>query len=117
MESGATQEILVILKDTDSHAPLPSLGSTYKTRQVISPRVFTVESTGAGLAALQERSDMTVVSGNNPLPESIDDLTESEQLFMAAWLSRWQKQEAKQRPGDGLSWDAPGFTPPDPPVT
>lgn len=34
-------------------------------------------------------------------------------LFVAAWRDR---QHPEQRIGDGLSWDAPGFHPPDPPA-
>jgi hypothetical protein len=45
--------------------------------------------------------------------EVLDDLAPAERDFVAAWRTR----AAKRRPGDGLSWDAPGFAPPDRPTT
>lgn len=116
MQTGGNQEVLVVRKNIGTLSTTPPLGNAYKIRQAISPRVFTVESTGSELDTLQKMPDLTVISGDQPLPESIDDLTESEKLFVAAWISRQRKPEAKQRFGDGLSWDAPGFTPPDPPA-
>lgn len=116
IESGGNQEFLIVLKNSEGNAKFLSIGSIYKIRQVVSSRVFTVECSGAELTALRKMPDLTVVSGGNSLPESVDNLTEGEKLFVAAWMSRQQKQETKQRPGDGLSWDAPGFTPPDPPA-
>jgi hypothetical protein len=37
------------------------------------------------------------------------DLRPNEKLFVEAWRKR---MENKDRPGEGLPWDAPGFTPP-----
>ena len=34
-------------------------------------------------------------------------------LFVDAWRTRLD-EPAKQRPGDEMPWDAPGFEPPDP---
>jgi hypothetical protein len=45
-----------------------------------------------------------------PLAEAAPPLTETEQLFAAAWAVQGHKSSA--RPGDGADWDAPGFTPP-----
>ncbi|MCP2368379.1 hypothetical protein BCL57_002552 [Agromyces flavus] len=43
------------------------------------------------------------------VPASVD-LAPTERLFVDAWLSR---RETKDRPADGLHWDAPGKEPPD----
>ncbi|MDY7088745.1 MAG: hypothetical protein SYR96_27025 [Actinomycetota bacterium] len=45
-------------------------------------------------------------------PEVLLGLDPAARLFVAAWRDR---QHPKKRIGDGLSWDAPGFRPPDPP--
>lgn len=45
-----------------------------------------------------------------PLAQADPPLTDSEQLFAAAWAAQGHKSAA--RPGDGAHWDAPGFTPP-----
>ena len=39
-------------------------------------------------------------------------LTEGERLFAEGWLER-QSRGPKERKGEGLPWDAPGFQPPD----
>jgi hypothetical protein len=44
------------------------------------------------------------------------DLAPHERIFVAAWRDRRARQTPKDRPGDGLSWDTPGFQPPDPPA-
>ena len=41
-----------------------------------------------------------------------DTLTVAENAFVSAWESR---RRPKERLGEGLSWDSPGFLPPDPP--
>ncbi len=49
--------------------------------------------------------------GQHPPREVLDDLAESERLFVDGWLSRFH--EKSDRPGEGLSWDAEGMSPPD----
>jgi hypothetical protein len=44
------------------------------------------------------------------LDQAQPPLTETEQLFAAAWAAQGHKYTA--RPGDGADWDSPGFTPP-----
>jgi hypothetical protein len=41
---------------------------------------------------------------------AVDDLDEGARLFVSAWLE--SPTVKANRPGDGLSWDAPGFEPP-----
>ncbi len=48
--------------------------------------------------------------GTVPLDQADPPLTETEQLFAAAWAAQGQK--SAPRPGDGANWDTPGFTPP-----
>jgi hypothetical protein len=50
---------------------------------------------------------------DDPPPRLPPDLTQSERLFVAAWEAR---RQPKSRVGEGLSWDAPGFLPPDSPT-
>lgn len=47
--------------------------------------------------------------GDIPAEEAAD-FTPAERLFVEAWLSR---RETKNRPGEGLPWDAPGREAPD----
>ncbi len=44
--------------------------------------------------------------------------TDGERMFVDAWLARKTPQVTESNaPGEGLSWDAPGLTPPDVPGT
>jgi hypothetical protein len=43
----------------------------------------------------------------------LDELDEGARLFVTAWRER--PLSKPDRPGEGLSWDAPGFEPPGPP--
>ena len=44
----------------------------------------------------------------------LDELDEGAQLFVRAWRER--PLSKPDRRGEGLSWDAPGFEPPDRPA-
>jgi hypothetical protein len=44
---------------------------------------------------------------------ALDDLDEGARLFVRSWRER--PLQKPDRPGDGLSWDHPGFQPPDRP--
>ena len=43
----------------------------------------------------------------------VEELDSGSRLFVDAWQAH--KPAATERPGDGLPWDSPGFTPPDRP--
>lgn len=49
-----------------------------------------------------------VVEPGAPAP-ALEGLSAGEQLFVSGWLAR---SAPKERPGEGLAWDAPGYTPP-----
>lgn len=66
------------------------------------PRLLVVESAVAP-------DGFRAVGPQDPIPP---DLSEGERLFAAAWQ---QSKLPKSRDAEGLSWDAPGFQPPDDP--
>ena len=45
----------------------------------------------------------------------LEELEDDARLFLSAWLER--PAAKRDRPGEGLPWDAPGFEPPGPPTT
>lgn len=45
----------------------------------------------------------------------VEELDDAARLFLTAWLER--PVEKRDRPGEGLPWDAPGFEPPGPPTS
>ena len=104
-------EILVVLEPhgaADAVAPLRAVATV---TQYLPPRLALV----AGDADLTGRiaampGVVAVHDAGTPAP--LDAPTEEERMFLAAWAAR---QRPKTRPGEGLSWDAPGMSPPDRP--
>jgi hypothetical protein len=104
-------ELLMVL-DEDA---LDRLRGTFRVRHVASPRLVVVERTPAAVAAAEHGVDGVVAVSDGELPQALmDRLGPEEQLFAGAWASRMTGAE-KEREGEGLTWDAPGFDPPDPP--
>ena len=76
----------------------------------LPPRIFVVA--GGSPEVVEETVrllDVEALAGDTvELPA---DLSETEHLFVTAWLA--SRRTTRLRRGDGLAWDAPGFTPPD----
>lgn len=114
--SGGIRELLVILSGERTEEALKQLSAKYNVQQVASPRVLVVEGTQNELAGLRAVPGVLAATAGELPPTVLEGLDQSETLFVAAWLSRTKEGPSKQRPGEGLSWDAPGFVPPDPPA-
>ena len=71
-----------------------------------------IESVEASDEILNLPGVVVIAEGEAPA-EVLKTLNPAETLFVSAWVERSAKP--KTRPGDKLSWDAPGFQPPDPP--
>lgn len=98
------------------HSVGDSTGGRYRVSQQVSPRVVIVElANDATKEELQMMSDVEAVfePGERPSDDLVGTLTETEVLFVEAYT---QQTKPKERPGEGLDWDAEGFLPPDPPV-
>jgi hypothetical protein len=116
MQSDDTQhepEVLVILRPGAGTDGLARLRSEYPVTSVMPPRIA-VLSAGAGIERVSGLPDVEAVLAQ-PEDEAPPSLSEPERLFVSAWRAR-QHAGPKTRAGDGLSWDAPGFLPPDPPI-
>jgi hypothetical protein len=103
-------EFLVLLQD--GQGSVERLRQSLQVTQVASPRLAVVV---AAEGALEEIEGVAEVAGAG---ESLQDeiaLTDAERLFADAWAQRTGDVSGAERPGEGLPWDAPGFTPPDPP--
>lgn len=103
----------MIILEPDS--PDPTAHAPYRVTQRVSPRVMIVETApGVTTQDLQRIDGVAAVIGPG---ERIDaaqrsSLTATESLFLDAFAQRYKP---KERLGEGLSWDASGFLPPDPP--
>jgi hypothetical protein len=80
--------------------------------QSLPPRLAVVQSVDDAGPALRAAPGVRAV-GAPALPETVrSTLTDEELLFADAFVIAGAP---KTRLGDGAAWDAPGFTPPDPP--
>ncbi len=114
--SGVGRELLVILSGDRAQESFKQVSANYKVQHEASPRVFVVEGGQGELVKLRSISGVLAATAGDLPPKVLESLDDGEALFVAAWLSRIKEGSSKQRRGDGLSWDAPGFVPPDPPA-
>lgn len=108
-------ELLVRVDHDEAADALARLRERFRVTQVAPPRLAVVEQTpDAREPELLGTPGVVAVAG----PEVPDDfrqgLNPEEALFVAAWERRMQESKSEDRPGAGLPWDAPGFSPPDP---
>lgn len=105
-------ERLVVL--SPEHAPTAQgeIQARHRVLGTLPPRLLIVElDDDQATALLREATAESVLSRpSDPIPAS---LNEAERLFVEAWRQR--HGPPKQRPGEGLNWDAEGFRPPDRP--
>jgi len=88
----------------------------YRVTQRVSPRVMIVEpAVDVTKEHLQATDGIATVlePGESADAATRQALTATEALFVDAYAQRFRH---KERPGDGVSWDAPGFLPPDSPT-
>lgn len=104
-------ERLVLLSAQDAPKELAALQERYRVSSVLPPKLAVMDLDDSEAEAVRHRAGIeALISGPaESLPASLND---TEQLFAHAWLLR-QQTTGKQRPGDGLAWDAEGFSPPD----
>jgi len=110
--SGGNGEYLVILHRQSAPEALPV---RFRVTQVVSPRVVVVQTSPGEPPPSASLPGVLAVTDGELNPEVTETLDETEALFVAAWTSR-MTGPPKQRRGDGLSWGASGFLPPDPPA-
>ena len=109
------RDLLVIITGSRADESFERISAAYKVQQVVSHRVLVVEGNSGELAELKQIPGVSVIASGDAAPGVTEKLDEGESLFVTAWISR-MKEGPKNRSGDGLNWDAPGFEPPDPPA-
>jgi hypothetical protein len=103
-------EQLVLVADPARYEEVvAALRATIPVVQQLPPRLATVGPLPAG----RPPPRVSGVRWYDEAPPDDEDLSAPERLFVAAWLAR---RRPKDRPGDGLPWDAPGHLPPDAPA-
>ena len=105
-------ELLVILDRAAAADTLERLRRHHRVTQVGSPRIVVVQVSPRELAPSPSTPGMLAVS-SGAVPDSIlEELEDTERLFVKAWESRMSTSDWRRK-GAELSWDATGFEPPD----
>lgn len=112
--SDRSAEFLVLLDD--GAEGLGRLRRSHRVTQTASSRLAVVEGPpGTGPEALRAIEGVAAVASSGDSLPAPSPLTPEETLFADAWSMRTGAGSGGDRPGEGLSWDAPGFSPPDRP--
>jgi hypothetical protein len=108
----ALRELLAVLEPGLADEALAQLRAVANITQVLPPRLALIRADPDTMARARRIQGVLDVY-EDVAPALPLDLTPSERVFISAWQAR---RQPKTRRGEGLSWDAPGFLPPDPPV-
>ena len=107
-----TRSFLALLREGAAAQHVERLQSRYRVINMLRPRVLVLEIDDDAAARLREDPDIAGVFDREAPADVVDQLPADARLFVNAWIQQ-QATKDKQRRGDGLSWDAPGFEPPD----
>lgn len=106
-------EVLLILEEDPEAPSHEEVRREQRVTQALSDRVFAIEEPDAErLAELEALPGVSLYREGSTPARIPTGLSDAERVWVDAW---GQRGEPKERPGEGLSWDAPGFEPPDPP--
>lgn len=109
-------ELFVVLDEDAADDTLERLRRAFRVKHVASRRLVVVEEAADARQTLRSVPGVVAVASPDIPTELMETLSPEEELFVAAWSRRMTPPARKQRPGDGLPWDAPGFSPPDLPT-
>lgn len=109
-----THRVLVLLHEASAAREAARLQGAYRVITLLRPRVLELQLDDDALAEIGRDPNLAGVYIREVPADVIDRLRPDERLFVEAWVQQ-QASGNKVRPGEGLSWDAPGFTPPDAP--
>ncbi len=109
-----TRPVLVLLPEESAARNAARLQGAYRVLAMLRPRILVLQIEEEALTALRQDPSLAGVYDDTVPPEVLAGLRPDERLFVDGWIQQ-QASKDKQRRGDGLSWDAPGFQPPGPP--
>jgi hypothetical protein len=97
------------LVELNPGSTLEAIAPAVEVRQRLPPRLAIVAADEDGLRALARSPEVLSVHTAHVPKQVLARLDEPARTFAAAWNER---RRPKQRPGDGLPWDAPGHDAP-----
>ena len=104
-------EALVVLCSPADTAHPPAL--RWRIVGALPPRLLLVQIDPGELAAARAHAAVAAIVTDRPKAaalRSTPPLNDAEALFVSAFAAQGSK--SGPRPGEGLDWDSPGFTPP-----
>lgn len=110
----ASRQVLIVLRDATAADHASVLQSRHRVLTMVRPRLMILEVDPRTVAELDRDAAIAGVYERDVPADVLAGLRPDERLFVDGWLLQ-RTAESKPRVGDGLSWDAPGFQPPDPP--
>jgi hypothetical protein len=100
-------EVLIELEPgTTADAAVPD---DVRVVQQMPPRLAIVSADEAGIRALEAAPGVSAVFAGDVPPEALERLDVVGRAFATGWNER---RRPKDRIGDGLAWDTPGFEAP-----
>jgi hypothetical protein len=103
----APAEVLIELEPgTSADAAVPP---DVRVLQQMPPSLAIVSADEAGIRALEAAPGVTAVFAEDVPPEALERLDVVGRAFATGWNER---RRPKDRIGDGLAWDTPGFEAP-----
>lgn len=108
------RSVLVLLSEEAPSQSLRQLRAQYRVTEEAPPRLIVVAADRGDIEQLRTAPGIVAVIEDAIPTNVLESLSEAERLYADAWEARRQMGK-KRRPGDGLSWDAEGFEPPDMP--
>jgi len=104
------REALVLITDQDRRPEvIDELRRSATVVQLLPPRLATIALAVGQREVVPEIAGATFYVDEVP-SEVVNSLLPQEQVFARGWQAR---RGGKNRSGDQLSWDTPGFTPPE----
>ena len=102
-------ERLLILDAANAGDPLLDLAEGVSIVSRMPPSIAVIKGSDESLAAVATRPGVAHSLERGEAPTALGGLSEAARLFVRGWLA---EPAPEPRPGDGLSWDAPGYSPP-----
>jgi hypothetical protein len=106
------RNVLVVLTPAGAEARDGWLRANLRVIARLPPRLLVVEVDDHAMAELGRDPGVARVLERDASPAGLEGLRPEEQLFVDGW-QLGSARESQPRTGEGLSWDAPGFQPPD----
>lgn len=100
---------LLVLMTSGADATEAVAAAHGRISQRLGDRLALAMVPASALDALRSRNDVVNVYDEDVPEVATEDLDEAERIFVNAWRKR---RHVKERPGDGLPWDSPGFEAP-----